>query len=235
MTTTTPLTTAHLTRVQINPRSREAGRDLGDAQSLHRRVMALVPDQLGADTRRTAGVLYRLERQPGSHMLLIQSTAPLDLDSLPVGYATATDDRDITTLLTWLTPGRTIRYRIDAQPLRSIRTQPAPDEGPRRDRGRRVPLHGPDATAWWTRKAEEAGLQIDPQAVLDTRQSDTLGWKENPNTPGKLLRIWAPLTRFEGTATIADAHALRTSITTGIGRGRAYGAGLLSVAPLSAR
>ncbi|MFJ6889997.1 type I-E CRISPR-associated protein Cas6/Cse3/CasE [Streptomyces californicus] len=230
--TTTPAT-AHLTRIQINPRSHEAARDLTDIQNLHRRAMSLIPDQLGsADTRQAAGLLYRLERTPRAHTLLLQSHAPLDLDALPVGYALATDHRDLTHLLHWLAPGHTIRYRIDAQPHRSL---PSPldtrDAEGRRKRGTKIHLLGDDATAWWHRKAAQAGLTTN--GVLTTQQPDVTGWKDDPRETGKRIRIYSKRTRFEGTAAITDPDQLRTAILQGVGRNRAYGAGLLSIAPLA--
>ncbi|WP_424892224.1 type I-E CRISPR-associated protein Cas6/Cse3/CasE [Streptomyces sp. XH2] len=225
---TTPLAppaTAHLTRIKIDPWSRDAGTDLKDAQALHRRVLSLVPDQLGAATRQAAGVLYRLERTPHAHTLLIQSTAPLHLEALPVGYAAATDERDITPLLTWCQPGKAIRYRIDAVATASISTDERDSKG-RRKRGRRIPLHGPAAINWWHYHANRAGLSPDPATTHASPQPDLVGWKDNG-------RIGERLTRFEGTAHITDRDALRTAITTGLGRARAYGAGLLSIAPLT--
>ncbi|MFJ6452273.1 type I-E CRISPR-associated protein Cas6/Cse3/CasE [Streptomyces hydrogenans] len=230
--TTTPAT-AYLTRIQINPRNHDAARDLTDIQNLHRRAMSLIPDQLGStETRQAAGLLYRLERTPRAHTLLLQSHAPLDLDALPVGYALATDDRDLTRLLHWLTPGRAIRYRIDAQPHRSL-PRPTNDrdaEG-RRKRGTKIHIFGDDATAWWHRKATQAGLTTND--VLTTQQPDITGWKDDPRETGKRIRIHGKRTRFEGTATITDPDALRTAILHGVGRNRAYGAGLLSIAPLN--
>lgn len=223
-TTLAPPTTAHLTRVQINPWSHEAGRDLKDVQSLHRRVLGLIPDQLGAATRQAAGVLYRLERHPSQHTLLIQSTAPLDLNALPVGYATATDERDITPLLTWCREGASVRYRIDAVATRCVLGER--DHTGRRQRGRRIPLHGPDAITWWHHRAERAGLTPDPTTTHASSQADLAGRKDTG-------RITEKLTRFEGTATITDPRTLRTAIATGIGRARTYGAGLLSIAPLT--
>lgn len=231
--TTTPAT-AYLTRILINPRSHEAARDLTDIQNLHRRVMSLIPDQLGsASTRQAAGLLYRLERTPRAHTLLLQSYAPLDLDALPVGYALATDDRDLTRLLHWLTPGRTIRYRIDTQPHRSL---PGPiddrDTEGRRKRGTKIHIFGDDAIAWWHRQAIKAGLTT-TNGVLATQQPDVTGWKEDPRETGNRIRVYGKRTRFEGTATITDTDQLRTAILQGVGRHRAYGAGLLSIAPLN--
>ncbi|MFD6434343.1 type I-E CRISPR-associated protein Cas6/Cse3/CasE [Streptomyces venezuelae] len=40
--------------------------------------------------------------------------------------------------------------------------------------------------------------------------------------------------RFDGTATIVAPDLLRTALQKGIGRGKAYGCGLLSIAPAPA-
>ncbi len=39
------------------------------------------------------------------------------------------------------------------------------------------------------------------------------------------------LIRYDGTATVTDPTALTQAVLTGIGRGKPYGAGLLSLAP----
>lgn len=39
------------------------------------------------------------------------------------------------------------------------------------------------------------------------------------------------LVRYDGTATVTDPDALRAAVLAGIGRGKPYGAGLLSLAP----
>ncbi|GAA3085179.1 type I-E CRISPR-associated protein Cas6/Cse3/CasE [Streptomyces olivoverticillatus] len=200
--------------------------DLKDVQALHRRVLSLVPDQLGEATRQAAGVLYRLERQPHAHTLLIQSTAPLNLDALPVGYAAATDERNTTPLLAWCRQGGSVRYRIDAVATASIGTQEVDEKG-RRKRGRRIPLHGPDAITWWHHQAERAGLTPDPTTTRVSSQVD-------------LARLERQRSHYRETHPIRrhrhhhrPPHTLRTAITTGIGRARAYGASLLSIAPLT--
>ncbi|GGY13224.1 type I-E CRISPR-associated protein Cas6/Cse3/CasE [Streptomyces xanthochromogenes] len=226
------MATTHLTRIKIDPWSPDAGRDLTNAQLLHSRVLSLVPDQLGNDTRQAAGILFRLERGHHAHTLLIQSNAPLDLDTLPVGYATATDERTLTPLLTWCQTEGHLRYRIDASPTRSLATPERRDDG-RRKRGRLVPLHGDDAVDWWIRKASTAGLTLNSTTLHATSQPDIVGWKSEPETPHQRSRFGKELTRFEGTATIHDPDALRTAITLGIGRSKTYGAGLLSIAPLT--
>lgn len=43
------------------------------------------------------------------------------------------------------------------------------------------------------------------------------------------------LIRYDGTATVTDPEALAAALLTGIGRGKSYGAGLLSLAPANSR
>jgi CRISPR system Cascade subunit CasE len=226
---TTATASAHLARLCLNPRSREAMRDLRDAQALHQRLMDLYPDALssGEHARSALGVLHRIEREHSGTTILVQSALAPDTDRLPDGYlARPADTRNLATLLDWIIDGRTARYRIDASPTRSVPNEERhPEDHPRagqRKRGRRVPLSGEQALAWWQRQSGLAGLDV--QLVIDTPQVPAIGYRDTG-------RLQHSLTRYEGVATVTDANALRTALLTGIGQGRAYGAGLLSVAP----
>ncbi|MFJ2745824.1 type I-E CRISPR-associated protein Cas6/Cse3/CasE [Streptomyces sp. NPDC087440] len=221
---------AHLTRIQLNPTSHHTAHDLRDAHALHRTVLSLAPHNLGDTPRQAAGILFRLEQHPRGHTLLIQSRHPLHLNALPHGYATTTDERDLTPLLAWLQTGATLRYRIDAQPTRCTRpANPGRDNKGSLNRGRLTPLYDTDATTWWHERAQASGLNPHHDTTRTTAQPDIAGWKKNPT--GKRIRIRGNVTRFEGTATITDPTTLTTALTTGIGRGRAFGTGLLSIAP----
>jgi len=231
---TSPVTTAapHLAQLRLNGRSGAVHHDLGDAGRLHRRVQSMFPDT----TPRTAtGTLYRLEREPSGPILLVQSMIPVNSKALPPRYTTGVDHRDLTPLFEWITTGLTVRYRIDANP---VKAQRAADS---RERGRRVPLIGDEAVAWWERKAQAAGLLA--QLILDTPQPPLLADRgtDEDNQPSsdrntkkedkRPSRARLSIVRFEGVATVTDPDALRTALAQGIGQGRAFGAGLLSIAP----
>ncbi|MEY9937655.1 type I-E CRISPR-associated protein Cas6/Cse3/CasE [Streptacidiphilus sp. MAP5-3] len=227
--TTTATATAHLARLCINPRSREAMRDLRDAQAMHQRLMDFYPDVLrhGEQARSALGVLHRVERSQTDTTILVQSVLAPDTSRLPDDYLTRpADTRDLTPVLDWVADGRTLRYRIDVAPTRSVLNEERYPEGhPRsgqRRRGRRVPISGEPAIAWWERQAQRAGLDV--QLVIDTPQTPAIGYRDTG-------RLQHSLTRFEGIATVTDTTALRTALLGGIGQGRAYGAGLLSIAP----
>ncbi|MFB7669048.1 type I-E CRISPR-associated protein Cas6/Cse3/CasE [Kitasatospora sp. NPDC056138] len=221
MTTTatrTPRTpTSHawpyLTRLTLGTRSRTAYRDLHDRTLLHHRLQALTP---GHDR-----LLYRLEQHPEAPVLLIQTARPPDPARLPAGYARAIDIRPLDALFDWIAPGRAVRYRLDANP--SHHEGPPPGGARRHDYSRRHALTTDQTLTWWHRQADRAGLTL--TAALDTRQDAINARRKN----GPDIRL--PNVRFEGTATVTDPDALRTALLSGIGQGKAFGLGLLSIAP----
>ena len=219
---TGPVTTAapHLAQLRLNGRSGAVHHDLGDAGRLHRRVQSMFPD---TTPRTGTSTLYRLEREPSGPVLLVQSMIPVNSKALPAGYTTGVDHRDLAPLFAWIANGLTLRYRIDANPIK------APRAADSRERGRRVPLLGEEAVAWWERKAAAAGLLA--QLILDTPQQPLLADRGTDGDDKPQRRARLGMVRFEGVATVTDPDALRTSLTHGIGQGRAFGAGLLSIAP----
>ncbi|MFF3432201.1 type I-E CRISPR-associated protein Cas6/Cse3/CasE [Streptomyces sp. NPDC002602] len=207
--------TVQLAQLRLEERSRDVHRDLTDATSLHNRVQALFPDNLGPQPRAATNTLFRVEREAAGPVLLIQSTLPINRNGLPAGYARDIAYRDLNPLLDWAAEGRVVRYRVDAHPSMS---QSLPGQ-----RGKRVPLRGEEALQWWERQAGKAGL--DNQLALDIPQPDVRARR------GSAKPVRYSVIRFEGVARVIDPIALRETITTGIGRGRAYGLGLLSIAP----
>ncbi|MFJ8608086.1 type I-E CRISPR-associated protein Cas6/Cse3/CasE [Streptomyces sp. NPDC093675] len=226
--------TATLTRIRLNQASHTVRRDLADAVSLHKTVMLLAPDGLGDNPRQKAGLLFRLEEDATDHTppaLLVQSLQPPDLARLPPEYGTA-ETRDLAPMFQALAPGRRVSYRITANPSAARRVldghQPVTNK-----QGRKIiALYGDDALAWWQRRAQRAGLElasIDTAPVRFARRrkgADDAGEEANPvKSPHHVL------TRFDGLATITDPGLLCHALLAGIGRGKPYGAGLLSLAP----
>ena len=232
--------TAWLTQLRLNSASHSVRRDLSDAAALHRRVMQLLPDDdFGDRPRSRAGILFRLETNLlGGPVLLVQSRTPLDPARLPPGYA-ETQSKDMSPLLTALRPGLVVRYRLLGNTIRRC--------GRNSTEGRwkqAIPLHGRDADNWWAQRAPAAGLL--PHTILSEPGEALTAWhrprdrastasEAKPNNAGRRhenhVRVPHQATRFDGTATIRDADALREALLTGIGRGKSYGCGLLSIAP----
>lgn len=220
--------TLWLTRLTPSPASPLARRELGAAGqiSLHRRVMSLFPDDIPDQARTRFGVLFRVEDTPAGSHLLIQSNQQPTTDRLPNDYGTLIS-RPLDQLLDALTSGRTIRYRCTASPVR----KPGATTRTLYQLPAVVDLHGEAADAWWHRQASQAGLK---PLTLHSQPAETVRDHQRPHTPttkGPGNRVRHHRVRFDGTATIIDPDLLRTAIHNGIGRGKAYGCGLLSIAP----
>ncbi|MFD7450571.1 type I-E CRISPR-associated protein Cas6/Cse3/CasE [Kitasatospora sp. NPDC059827] len=212
--------TLWLTRIIPDQRSRDARRDSDHAIDLHHRMMSLFPDSV-ADTeaRRRLGVLFRTESTTAGQQILLQSAQPPDLDRLPAGYGQAAT-KTLSPLLEALRDGLQVRYRIAANPIR----RPSRATRELYQLKAVVPLQGAAAEDWWTRQSEATGLTL---ATLRSTPLDAArGRRRSDQRPIQHDRVL-----FEGTAVITDADRLRTRLTDGIGKGKAYGCGLLSIAP----
>lgn len=206
--------TAWLTQIIPDYRNGQVHKDLRDVVAMHKRVMMLVPDALGDQARRQAGVLYRIEEYAQGPRILIQTRTLPELDRLPAGYEQAAT-RELGPLLAWLSPGAMVRYRITANTCKRISRST-----------KVVALRGSAADEWWTSRAPGCGLTL--QSLMPHALDDAVGG------PDRKSGIRHAATRFDGVASVADPGALREAILAGVGRGKSHGCGLLSIAPISA-
>ncbi|MFH8717333.1 type I-E CRISPR-associated protein Cas6/Cse3/CasE [Streptomyces zaomyceticus] len=222
--------TVWLTRIAPDPRSTQARSDTTGTRlglALHHRLMALFPPDAGPDPRARFNVLFRTEDTPHGLHLLMQSTHQPDLSRLPENYGTSLS-RPLDALLDALRPGLTVRYRCIANAVR----RPGHTTRAHYNLPAVVPLHGAAADTWWERQAQAAGLT--PHTIESTSLDAAGGRHGERGTTATRALVRHARTRFDGTATIQDPELLRTKITEGIGRGKAYGCGLLTIAPARA-
>jgi len=222
----------YLSLLRLNPSSQAVQHDLRDVQALHRRVMTAFPDvvDLQGDARAFFGVLYRLEtpRASGSPHLYVQSRVEPNWERLPKGYLQPSDGLP-NPAVKWvgdaydkIRAGRVLRFRLRANPTKKIDTKSAPD-GARRN-GRRVPLRGvDDQIAWLSRKAEEGGFELLQATVAASGSAELVRSYSTGKTFQGVL--------FEGRLRVTDSARFREVLASGIGPGKAYGFGLLSVGP----
>jgi len=102
-----------------------------------------------------------------------------------------------------------MRFRLEANPTRRLR-----------ETKKRVPVPDTELMAWLDRHAERGGFRLCGDPALTT------GYAIAKNEC--LLRS----VRFEGLLEVADPVRLRNTVISGIGSGKAFGFGLLSVVPL---
>ena len=233
----------YLSRLMLNPLSRAVQRDLADCHALHRTVMSGFLAVHGASAPRASlDVLHRLEvgHRDGRITLLVQSRVEPDWSQLPRGYLLETggdppnpagkrvDDR-----FRSLRDGSVLAFRLQANPTRKIDTRTGPD-GVRRN-GRRVELwREDDQIAWLRRKGEAGGFRVLCVRVRAGGTGLSMGAHGKitgirPDPDGRRLTLASVL--FEGELVVTDADAFLETLRRGVGSGKAYGLGLLSVAP----
>lgn len=208
------------TTIQLNLAHPEVQRDLADCQGMHRRVMRLFR-HVNA-TRTVNDVLYRIDRDETVWRLLIQSTAYADVTMLPPGYA--------------LPP---IRQRDDA--LERLQALVVGQQLPfvllanivKRDfalHRTRTIYDGEEQREWMRRKAHQHGFGIDesPTALLP------LTIETEPTVKGVHPRgaLAYDAFRISGVLTVVEPALLIDAVQHGIGKAKAYGFGLLSMATI---
>ncbi|MFB7778150.1 type I-E CRISPR-associated protein Cas6/Cse3/CasE [Streptomyces bauhiniae] len=209
-----------IARIRLNPHSRDVQRDLRDATQMHRTVMRLAPDGLGESARHQAGLLYRVDETDTASTLLVQGYR-LDPAQLRGDYGHAAT-KSLAPMFNALRKGLTVRYCIVVNPAKRELLPRACGS----KRGKIIPLSGPDADHWWTRRATDAGLHLHVLTPTPLQPARPRGKDASP--------MRHSLLRYDGTATVTDPDNLAQALLTGIGRGKSYGAGLLSLAPATA-
>ncbi|QVQ51556.1 type I-E CRISPR-associated protein Cas6/Cse3/CasE [Spiractinospora alimapuensis] len=219
-----------LSKISMSPH--RLGVQFAQAGDHHRMLLKALDTALGptqsTTPRADAGLLFREEITRRGWSLLVQSQLPLDGDQLGPGYA-LDGTRDISPILNHLHEGRRVRYRVVAAPIRRLGKTDKPRDliganGERLPSGEiTIPLRGRAAEQWWVGKAEAAGLI--PESVLSRPVGNAVdNRRRNGRKPVRL-----PAVCFEGTARIRDGAAVGTALAHGIGRGKNFGLGLLSL------
>jgi len=221
----------YLTLMYLDPLSPDVLRDLRDPQALHGRIMRAFPTVLDPEEKARAyfGVLHRLEddHKSGRLLLYVQSGMKPDWLFLPAGYLSEVglanpSVKEIRQIYNSLAAGRVLRFRVRVNPTRKIETKSGPDGT--RHNGRRVPVSGLDAqVAWLTRKGEECGFDLRRATIAATGAGELVRSHSTGRTFQGVL--------FEGQLVVRDPERFRVALAKGIGPGKAYGFGLLSIAP----
>ena len=227
----------YLTRFRINVRRVGARKLLASPESMHAAVMssfAHPPSSDGAGPR----VLWRLDRDGNTdtHLCIVSPTRP-DLTHLVEQAGWPTTGRwetfDYTPFLQRLGKGDTWRFRLTANPVHSIRHK---DGEPTKRTAHLTPVH---QLGWLLKQQDRAGFRVvekppEKQRIPDHDTHELLihgrrrlrFTKQGNSRPVTLVTV-----TFDGRLEITDADAFRATLTRGLGRAKAYGCGLMTLAP----
>ena len=223
------------TRILLNPQRRDGRKLLTNPQAMHAAVRSCFPSDQDDSAAR---ILWRVDRNDHDHVLYI--VGPEEIDPTVVVEQAGWPSRpgqtaDYRPLLNSLRTGHERAFRLTANPVRALPTDGAA-------RGRIVPHVTPEQQVrWLVEKASRHGFEIRSHAgddgsvtpdLLVDRRADLSFARRDPNAsrPG---RVTLRTARFEGTLRITDADLFRETLVRGLGRGKAYGCGLITLARIA--
>ena len=149
-------------------------------------------------------------------MILVQSGLEPSWEKLPQSYLMKHAIKPFEPQASQLEAGRVIQFRLKANP--SKRDQKT---------GKTIGLfHQSDQLAWLERQASRRGFILQGVDVIPS--ANVFGIKTKGTSPIRIVTVL-----YQGILQIADPSLFVEAIQQGIGRGKSYGCGLLSIAKLN--
>lgn len=215
------------THMPLNP-TRRGTRDLvASPQRLHAAVLAgFLPDEADRDR-----ILWRLDA-PERHRLDLYVVSPQEpsFEGLAdqAGWPARPTWRtaDYRSLLDDLESGQQWVFRLRANPVRNVRPEGSA-------RGKRVALTKvPDQMNWLARQGEKHGFRLAPGTLEgpNARVSEKRTERFSRRGASGRNSVTLSTATFDGLMEVTDPSALRQALIGGIGPGKGYGCGLLTLA-----
>lgn len=225
-----------LTRLTLNPRHPEAARDLAVPYEMHRTLARCFPElpspPVAKSKKEEPGyrsvyeVLFRIEpmRLGMPQVVLVQSAVALHTAALPEGYAVRVEDK---AYAPDVVVGQSLGFRLLANPV--FRERRKEGESGKHSRRRPLPLMGETygaspALAWMERQGIRYGFALERVAMQAVEPPS----RERAHGKGATAHQGV---LFEGRLSVVDAEAFGGALRSGIGPAKAFGFGLLSIAP----
>lgn len=230
------------TRFRMNPQKRGSLRLAASAQRMHATVLSAFPP--GRASSPEGRVLWRLD-MPSRHEwnLYIVSPNRPSMEQLQAECGWSQDPSwetaDYEPFLDQIRTGQEWGFRLTANPVRTT-------AGERGTRGKVRPhVTALQQQGWLVERAGGYGFCI-PGSTPGLTSPDETGPGPAPHVRvtrreqdsfakgGASRRSFATITRaqFDGVLQVTDAELLRVALTCGIGRAKAYGCGLMTLARL---
>lgn len=212
------------TRLHLDPKGRQARKLLGNPQAMHAAVLSCFPKEVGDKER----ILWRHDgKLRGSDEHAVYIVGPDSCDPSKIAEQTGSENvpqkASYDRLLDALANGQQWHFEVVLNPVAAKKTPGAP----RGTRGKLTALVGEEAQLeWFSTKAKSCGFT--PLETLIVERKTLRFSKLATNPKGRQVVIGT--VRYRGTLQIDDAEMFKKSLVEGIGRGKAYGCGLLTLA-----
>ncbi len=218
----------YLSLLELSPRSRQVQAELRKPYEMHRTLSkAFVNDPDGkaaeietGDNWESARCLFRVDEIASSPepRLLVQSRVRPEWERLTVKADYLAAPPCVKAWSPTFRTGQVLAFRLRANP--TIKEDSRKNG---KKNGRRIPLlTETDRLAWLARKAQIGGFGL---SRVVARQEDPLECRTAGGCATTLNAV-----RFDGMLVVRDPAAFMQALEAGIGSGKAFGFGLLSVA-----
>jgi CRISPR system Cascade subunit CasE len=207
--------TLHLTQILVSYEDAVRLLRIRDTYDWHQRVW----QAFGAREDEARDFLIRVDRKEEAYRVIILSrSVPRKPDWCPTAcFGTKTIPDDYFQYARY-------RFSLLANPTKKLRVDNA--DGTRKKNGRRTPiLKREELLTWLQRKATSGGFSVE----LDSLRTLPRGREffHKPDAHGTHNAI-----EFQGELVVLDAAQFRATVATGVGSAKAFGFGLLTIAPV---
>ena len=221
----------YLSRIRLDAGKRETMTALSNPGKFHGAVESAFPEERRSEQLSLFGTpsggeqsrkLWRVDSLGDEIYLLVLSENLPELASAvrQFGYpGEAAETKDYSKLTDRITAGSRWQFRLTANPTVSRKKNPGDDRG-------KVMAHVTVAhqEQWLAERAAANGFSLEAGEYRVTKSRIYKFQKQGRSRPVTLLSV-----TFDGILTVADPEKFRGALLSGIGRGKAYGNGLLTV------
>lgn len=244
----------YLSRICLNPMFAPALRLAADPYQFHRKLLATlhehcVPRQNGRKPAvsaqlKTAELLFRIDSEEAGPTVLIQTAVEPDWDAFEIAPRALRRPIETKAFAPVIERGRRFSFRVLCQPSwRKAGQFGTKTNGKRRSGPRRACQTDEERLLWLHRKARGSGAAIQSVALTVVEWRNTKPLQSKDGQPMESLedatkrafssdpanRLGA--VRFDGVLTVTDDGPFSQALQNGVGPGKAFGFGLLSIAP----
>lgn len=192
-----------------------------DAYKRHQFVMTLFGALEDNAPRESENILWRYEEKDASIVFLVSSEVVPSLDNIrnpTIREASTLESKPMSEFVEKIAHLPIISYAIEVNPTRRESRS-----------GKTIPLTTDDEIQqWWDKKLHTIGLERHENDIVIEKLPVVTGFKQN----GK-HRMTFSAAKIVGRATVLDPEKVVQAVLQGVGRGKSFGLGMLSISGTS--
>jgi len=237
----------YLSRLCLNPLFAPALRLAADPYEIHRRLLETLPcgprpKPATASQPKTADLLFRVDASEAGPVVLLQTDQEPDWGALELAPRALRSPPESKPFRPEFTLGQRLAFRVLCQPaVRKSGQFGHKPSGKRMPGPRRSCRTDEERLGWLRRKGESGGFAIETVGMalvewVNTKPLQAKGGESTETREQARRRTLGsgrlPAVRFDGILLVTEPDKLHNAISRGIGPAKAFGFGLLSVAPV---